>query len=439
MRTVLSLLIILLMLFVVIVSCTRKEIGFGDVPGNDYTKIVNIDTVGVRLSTVMLDSFQTSGTTSMLLGKYKDPYLGVVYASPFFRLNNTAASADIPVTAIFDSLIFIVRTNHYYYGDTSRLQTIYVNELSQAISYSFNDRLYNTSNVAVKSPSLGSRTVRINPSLTDSIIIKLSQAKGLELFEKVRQRSTDVTNSNDFLNYFKGISLSVAVSDTTAVYGLKGNNTMLMRMAYHHTTPVIESKYIDFPLEPDGYAFNRLVADRTGTSLPSSTTGIIEIPSTQTNNLAFSQYGMGLLLKMTFPSLRDIVRNDDIVRLLKAELVIRPTYGSFDRLRLPAKLYLAGTDGSNIMGAKVATLDGEEVQYSSPFIDAIYGEDSHYKFNITPYIDQLLNTPGSDDHGFFLLEEYSTASMHVNRAVINDANRPSYRTQLLLSVLVVNK
>lgn len=426
-------------MLLIVSSCSRKEIEFGDVPGNDYTKIVYIDSVGVQLSTVMLDSFQANGVTSMLLGKYKDPYLGVVSASPFFRLSNAGATADIPVTAVFDSLIFIVRTNHYYYGDTSKFQTIYVNELAQSISYSFNDKLYNTSNVAVKSPSLGSQTVRISPASTDSIIIKLSHTKGLELFEKVRQKSTDVTNADDFLNYFRGINLSVAASDTTAVFGLTGNNTMVMRLIYHHTTPVTESKYIDFPLEADSYAFNRLVADRAGTMLPSSTPGIIEIPSGQTANLAFTQYGMGLLLKMTFPSLRDIVRNDDIIRLLKAELVIRPAYGSFDKFRLPSQLFLAGTDGSNIMGSKVATPDGEQVQYSSPVIDAIYGENTFYKFNVTPYINQLVNTPGSEDHGFFLLEEFSTSSLHVNRAVMNDANKPAYRTQLLLSVLVVNK
>lgn len=429
----------LLLLVFAIVSCTKKEIDFGDVPDNDYTKIVYVDTVGVRLSTLLLDSFQTNGVTSMLLGKYKDPYLGIVSARPFFRLGNTAASADIPVTAVFDSLVFIIRTNHYYYGDTTRTQTIHVNELAQAISSSFNDKLYNTSDVAVKTPSLGSKTLRISPSVTDSIIIKLNAVKGLELFEKIRQRSTDVTNTSDFLNYFKGINLSVDALDTTAVYGITGSSTMVMRLVYHHTTPVIESRYIDFPLEADGYNFNQLTVDRTGTLLPSVTPGIVEIPSTQTGQLAFTQNGAGLLLKMTFPSLRDLLRNDDIVRLLKAEVVIRPTYGSFERLRLPSKLHLAVTDGSNIMGDKVLDPDGGEVQYADPVVDAIYGENSYYRFNVTAYINQLLNTAGSEDHGFFLLEERSAASVHVNRAVINDANRSSYRTQLVLSVLVVNK
>ena len=126
-----------------ILSCAKKEIEFGEEPENSYTKLVYIDTVGVQLSTLVTDSFATNGITSLLLGKYKDPYLGIVSTSPFFQLNPVSESVDIPSTAVFDSLVFILRLNKYYYGDTSRVQTIAVNELAQSINYSYNDKLYN--------------------------------------------------------------------------------------------------------------------------------------------------------------------------------------------------------------------------------------------------------------------------------------------------------
>jgi hypothetical protein len=424
----------------VMLSCQKKQIEFGDDPENNYTRLVYIDTVAVRLSTIITDSFPTGGATSFLLGKYNDPYLGIVSAKPFFQLSPVSDAVDIPSTAVFDSLVFIIRTSDYYYGDTSRAQTISVHELAQAISYSYNDQLYNTSNVNIKPVPLGSRTLKIAPVATDSIIIRLNNTKGFELFDKLRQRSTDVTNADNFLNYFRGICLSVGANDTTAVYGLNGNASMAMRVVYHLTTPAVENKYVDFTFNANTYAFNQVLTDRTGTGLPSSVNTLTEIPSAQTGNLGFTQTGTGLLLKMTFPSLRDIIKNDDIVKLLKADLLVRPAYLSFDRYihKLPGSLYLAVTDGSNIIGDVLADSSGA-AQYAAPYIDAIYGEDSHYRFNVTSYINQLLTTAGTTDYGLFLLEDWSASAMQVNRAVINDANRTKYKTQLVLSVAIINK
>ncbi len=433
-------LFILLVTVIVVSSCYKKTIEFGAEPENNFTRLVYIDTVDVKLSTVILDSFATNGATSLLLGKYTDPYLGVITAKPFFQLGLPAASVEIPATAVFDSLVFIIRKNTYYYGDTSRLQTIYVNELDQAISYSYNDKIYNSSSVAEKAIPLGSRTVRISPENTDSIVIRLDDIKGQELFTKLRQQSIDVTNVNEFLNYFKGISLSVGAADSSAIYRLSVASTMAMRLVYHHTTPSREDKYLDFPLQANDYVFNQLTSDRTGTLLPATSPGLKELFSSQTGNVSFSQTGMGLYLKMTFPSLRNLLQSGDIVKLLRADLVIRPAPLSFDRykFKLPSSFYLAETNGSNNVGNSVVDSTGDGVLYASPYIDDIYGENSYYKFNVTAYINQLLNTTGSADYGFYLFESWSTGSMQVNRVIISDDVHSDYKTKLLLTVLVVN-
>lgn len=434
--------IIALPVLFVLASCSKKEIEFGGVPENAYTKLVYVDTVSVQLSTVLLDSFQTNGATSLLLGKYKDPYLGTVSCRPFFQLSNPSTIPDIPASAVFDSLLFIIRTNHYYYGDTSRPQTIQVQELAQTISYSYNDKLYNTTDVAVKPVPLGTRTLKFSPSVTDSITIRLDNSKGLELYNKLLQKEDEVTDNDAFLNYFKGISLSVGGNDTTAVFGLTGASSMVMRVVYHHTTPTREETYIDFPLSVNDLVFNQVLTNRSGTGLDvPGPVGVKEIASVLTGNHSFSQYGTGVLLKMTFPSLKGILKNDNIVKLMKAELIIRPAALSFDRYtyRLPSSLFMLQTDGSNIGGSEVMDPSGSSVQKVTPVTDYIYGENSYYGFNVTPYINQLLNTGGSEDDGFFLLEETSTSSMHVNRVVVNDANRTNYKTQLLLSLLVINK
>jgi hypothetical protein len=429
----------LIVIAVILYSCYKKQIDFGDSTQNNYTSLAFVDTIGVRLSTVVTDSFATNSATSLLVGRYKDPYLGIVSTKAFFQLSYPGSVVNIPSSAVFDSLVFIVRTNHYYYGDTSRPQTISIHELSETISYSYNSKLYNTSNVNENATPLGSRTMLISPAATDSIVIRLSNAKGQEIFTKLQQQTAEVTQPSDFLNYFKGISISVGTGDTSAAYGLTGSTSMAMRLVYHLTTPYVQSGFVDFPMQVNDLAFNQVLSDRSGTGLPSS--GFAEILSTQTADHAFSQYGAGLLAKMTFPSLRDIIRSDKIVTLLKAELIIRPAAGSFDnnKYKLPTKLFMYITNGANAIGQPVEDSVKSGVDYENPVIDAIYGENTYYRFNITSYIGQMLTTAGSTDDGFFLLQSSGSSSMNVNRVVINDANRSNYKTQLLLTVLIVNK
>ncbi|MCW3118713.1 MAG: hypothetical protein JWM28_2795 [Chitinophagaceae bacterium] len=424
-----------------ITSCTRNQVNLGSVPENDYSRIVYIDTVGVQLSTVLTDSFSTSNPKSYLLGKYTDPYLGVVSGKPFFQLNKPSTLPDIPDQAVYDSLTLILRINHDYYGDTTSQETVYVNELSQSIVLGYNNLLYNNSNVEINPIALGSKTIRLRPATDDSIIIRLDNAKGAELFSKLKAKTLEMTSSDNFLNYFKGLSLSTGINDTSIVYGLM--DTVIMRVNYHTSTPFTVGSHIDFVSQANAESFNQILTNRTGTGIVSANNrGVTEIPSAQTKHLSFTQPATGLYLKLLFPSLKGVILSENIVRLLKAELIIRPLYQSFDRYKymLPASLYLVNTNGTNIPGGAVATAAGSAVQSVSPVIDNLYGQDNYYSFDVTTPVNTLINTAGSEDDGFFLVQGLAGSTLKLNRLVVGDATIPGgTTTQLKLSVLVINK
>lgn len=431
---------VLIVIAMVLICCTRKDIQFGDNPENNYTNIVFTDTVSVSLSTVMIDSFATNNASSLLLGRYKDPYLGIIAAKNFFQLTPPAIIPAIPSSAIYDSVTFIFRPDDYYYGDTTRPQTFYVNELSQSITHTYNNSLYNTSNVPVKPVPLGSKTFRLRPVLDDSVEIRLSDTKGAELFAKLRELSTDVTNSDNFLNYFKGISLSTGGNDTAAIYRVSGTSgVMSIRVHYHTTIPYPVKEYLDFTSLSNEYSFNQILTDRTGTGLVAGGSGLTEIGSLQTNNQSFLQSGTGIYLKMIFPSLRSVITTDKIVKLIKAELFIRPTYLSFDRnkYKLPSSLSLELTDASNITGSPVYDSTGSAIQYVSPVIDDLYGENNYYRFNVTAYINQWMTTAGSEDDGVFVVDNSSAISM--DRLIVNNAVHGSQSSKLLLYMIIINK
>lgn len=423
-------------------ACERKDIAFGTIPENNHTRLVFTDTISVNISTVLTDSFATNGDSVFLIGRYKDPYLGAVSARSFFQMTVPSSLPEIPATAKFDSLSLIVRLNHYYYGDTSKTQTIQVYELANAISYSYNNKLYNTSDVAVKPSLFGSKTLKISPNANDSIIIRLDDNKGLELFSKLRQSAADITTENDFLNYFRGISIAMDNNDSSAVYGLSGAaGSVVMRVHYHNTIPYPESQYTDFTSLANDYAFNQILTDRSATGLIPGTTGTTEIVADKTNGFSFTQPGTGLLLKMTFPALSSVLNNENIVKLLKAELLIRPTYLSFDKqlYKLPAQLYLAQTDATNSTGNTIMDSTGYSVQYASPVIDDIYGENNYYRFNITSYINELLYTTGSSNRGVFVINNPTSSKVNVDRLVVNNLSKAGQPSQLLLSFMIINQ
>ena len=441
MRKLTSKFLLIITACIVIVSCTRNEIEFGSTPENNYTSIVFTDTVGVLLSTVFVDSFVTSSATSLLLGKYRDPYFGTISAKNFFQLTSPSAQT-IPDNAVYDSMTFVFRPNGYYYGDTSLQQTFNVYEIAEAMTFSYNSSFYNTSTVAVKPTPLGSKTIRLRPVADDSVEIRLDDTKGREFFSKLKNQSTDITIEENFLNYFHGISLATG-NDLAAVYGIDGSAGSIVMSVYYHTTiPQPVNYRIDFSSLANTYSFNQIIPDRTGTGLVSAgINNLTEIAASQTNNVSFLQPGTGVFLKMTFPSLHGILSSEKIIKLVKAELYIRPAYLSFDKnkYKLPSPLYLNQTDESNVFGDQVIDTSGTGVLYTYPVTDDIYGENNYYRLNITSYINGLLTNSGTEDNGFYLMHTTSPSSMNLNRVVVNNSLHEGQSTKLYLYFVEINK
>lgn len=420
-------------------NCTRSDVPFGTVPDEGYTKIVAVDSIGIEMATVFRDSFETNNISSYLLGRYQDPYLGSVAGKAYMQFTIPASTPEIPASAVFDSITVLLYPNTYYYGDTTQALTFRIQELDQTIVHSYSSFLYNTSSIPVKSQVLGQKRLTLRPNATDSISIRLDDAKGQELFTKLRQGATELSDEANFLNYFKGLRIDVDDADVGAVYGFKGSGgNFIIRLHYHHTFPYHEDQYIDFASLGNDLAFNQLLPDRTGTGLVSTGGYVSEIPSAQTDHLAFMQTGMRTRIKITFPTLRSLLYQNKLIKLLKAELILRPaelsyTTGSY---RLPSQMYLINTDATNVDGQQVMDSTGSAVLKVDPVIDAIYGENTYYRFNITSYINVLLNAAGSEQSGFLLNHEESNANL--TRLVLNDRFRNTRTSQLLLSLLIIN-
>ncbi|MBC8033883.1 MAG: DUF4270 family protein [Chitinophagaceae bacterium] len=418
-----------LMLFFFITSCEKKDIPFGENFIESFTDIVVVDTLTPVLSTYKLDSFPTSGTGTILLGSYQDTVFGNTKASSFFQLGLPGFS--IGEDAVFDSVTFIMYSNNQYYGDTTVTQQISVHELTENLQLpSERTAFYNNRPAFAFNPSaLGTKQLIPRPSRSESIEIRLNSAKGAELFLKMKNKSDEVINQENFLRYFKGIHLESTAPLNASVLGFRVSDTALkMRVYYRERGVEFTERFVDFPVTSPALQYNQIAIDRSATPLKDLPSGDPVVPSAALRNAAYVQYSTGLIAKVTFPYLQNLLTIDDAGKILRADLIIKPLPGSFSGpFRLPRQLDISLTDNINTIGPVVGS--------ANLFNDFVNGENTGYTYDITSYLQSELRVNEAARRGLLI---YSPSTSLFNRLVIGDettGNRA--RIQVRINYLVV--
>jgi hypothetical protein len=427
-------------------SCYKKDIQVGSDLAESHTRIITVDTIGVVLSSYVLDSFRTNNKNFALIGNYHDALMGKTTASTFLQPGLPTLSEDastlLPKHATFDSIVLYMKPNGYYYGDTTVPYSISVYELAQQPSEDLErPQIWNKSDVPVLSGGpIATWSRPIRPSVNDSIVVQLPYAKGKDFFDKIQAKATQFSTQDLFLEYFKGLAIKPSNTTSGAVYGFNlADSSVKLRLHYHLGLPYKQDKVLEFIITRTGLQFNRIVTDRSGTSLQPTFALQKEFFASQANPFAFTQTGTGVYLKAKFPSLRDVLKVDEVVRLIDARLILRPVRGTYDKYgkRLPAPLKMQMTDLSNNAGNELPDSTGQALLQSFPVIDDVYGINTTYSFNITSYINALINTPGTAENGMFILEQNPEAATQINRAIIGSLQNANYQTKLILNILTI--
>lgn len=424
------------------VACQKKEIQFGSGLTDSFTRLLTVDTLTPFLSTVVLDSFPTSGNSVLFIGRTIDQIMGPTTAQTFFQLElpTAAQNAEIPDDAVYDSTVLVLQPNNKWYGDTSKAITFTAYEMAEQADFTYSSRLWNTSSFPWLPAALSTVTRNFSPA-RDSLVLKIRDNKGSEFFQKIRDKAPEFQTSDAWLNYFKGITIKSNASDNGAVYSFKADSSTLMRIHYHITWPYYEKKTIDFYLTRKEYQFNQLLVNRTGTPLEKKNDGQEEYFPTDTEPYAFSQTGMGVMLKVKFPSLQDVKIMGKTIKLLQAILILKPVEGSFDQYTFPlcSSLYMAQTNATNIIGQDLVNVGGDATITATPQIDDVYRLNTNYSFDITHYVEYLLGLNNSAEMGLFILEQPPGSTTLLNRAVIGTKQHPQYRSQLKLTLLTTTE
>ena len=421
---------LLSLVFFSINSCEKQSIDFGTgFIDNTITNLVMVDTSTVDISTIQVDSSISSNTNTILSGNYNDEQFGKIKAQSFLQLGIPAATYDIPDGSVFDSIEVVLKLNKTFYGDTLSPYTVTIHQLIDPITYApYQYSFYNTNSRAYNADALGSNQLVIQPSSRDTVAIKLSASMGMDLFNKLQTKDPVVQTNDQFINYFKGLAI-VGGLNNNLIMGF--SDSLTMRLHYHKPGVFVQNAVILFSIKEANYQFNNIVSDRTG--MPIATLNSSRsLSSAKTNNAGFAQYITGAMVKIRFPYLRDLYLLPNFVKIIKAELIIKPVQNSsLGYYNLPPYLRLSLTDQANLLGANLAiatSATATSVQYGNLYKDNLYGTQTTYTYDVTNYLQTQIAIALNNQNGLLISPPNNTAIF--NRLLIADGTNSTNKTQV---------
>lgn len=417
-------------------SCQTDNLEGDFVVGSDYLSINNkvllIDTLTVDVSTINFDSLVTSNQSRILIGNYTDPILGKVKSESYLELipdtYNLGSSSDTEtINYVFDSIAMILKYDRYYYGDTTKVQTINIHQLTQKVKPNIDDdSFYNNSALSYNSQSIGSRTFYPKPIGKDSVNIQMDATFGKNLFDKLK--NNEFTSSDEFNDYFKGIVIKPSTENSSNVVGF--TTACVMRLYFKQANSNSEVTYTkDFTIADVSKQFNNISLDKTGTILQNLPDSRNKLSSELTNNSAFIQSGTGVACRVDFPFIKQLKYISEKGVIVDAELIIKPIKNSASAL-YPIKdsLQVYECDHLNRISKILTNSDGSQKLAKLNTTPDEFNENIGYKINIGSFLHQEMTKIYGAKSSLILT--FPNIAKGVNRIVLGNQKNAENKLQL---------
>lgn len=398
-----------------------------------------VDSFSVRMSTVKLDSIPTSATTVGLIGFFENSATGSVQANTYANFDLTSTISGISDEEVFDSITIQLFYSGYQVGDTTQLQKLQVYRLTNQLALREADDsktyLYNTSSFPHENTSCGKLDYYPNDA-DGSIEIRLDDAIGQDIIQKVMDDADEVANNTNFNEYLKGFVIMPTYDSGRGIIGFSADSTQLTIYAHHMDFEKVEDTFA-FTVSSDNTYYNQIITDRSGTPFESLSGQREELLSTSSGNLAYIEGSAGVVARIDFPSLNDIFKLENKI-LLKAELELRPADETYET-ELPTKLDFYKTDKVNRIGDQLTYTNssGSSVSLEASLsLDELYHDNSSYTIDLTTFLsDELSGNYYDTNDGLIitvpLSDLLSTADLLILNGEKNKSNKPKLKLYFL--------
>jgi hypothetical protein len=432
--------VVMLFLGLGFISC-NSDVDAGEfVVGSDYlavnNKVILIDTLSLEMSTINFDSLVTSNQSRILIGNYDDPVFGKVKSESYFQLSAVSyplynENSDTEGTNyVFDSIAMILKYDNYFYGDTTKVQSFSIHQLTQKVKPVSDDgnniSFYNNATLNFDAKSLGGISYKPHPTGKDSIIIKMDNDFGEALFLKLKKR--ELTNFDEFTAYLKGLTLQSTANTSTSVIGF--NTSSIVRLYYSKYQGDAETSLIkDFSILDASKQFNNITLDRSGTIIQDLPVSTSKLSSVQTGNKAFIQSGTGMACRIDFPSIKQLKYIATKGAIVDAVLLIKPQNNLYsDAYPLPDSLQVFTCDKLNRIKGSLYNAKGDVLYAVLNKTNDEFNENVEYKISIGAFLQSEM-VKQSDNKSSLILT-LPTISKAVDRVVLGDQKNTSNKMEL---------
>jgi hypothetical protein len=378
---------LILLLILIVMNACEKDFPVGGKFIVSQTEINLIDTLSVSLSTVILDTLNNCGTGTMLVGNYEDEIFGGFSSKSFFQIG-VPETNDVQTDDHYDSLTLVLKYNQYWFGDTTQSLTISAHPLTEKIEYDYDEIIKSETAFDYDPQPIGSITFNPRPNNpVGSISIRLSDELGIDLFTKMMEGDDLLDAAKDFLEYFPGVALVADKTSEGIIIGLSGDPENIKIYLHTSREKDLTEEEIVYRIGMYDYnkQFNNITRDFSATQFNALVEQRYDLPSSKSDDLTFLQGGTGLAIKVTFPSLPEILLRDQ-GKIVEAKLSISPLKNSYNEFDLPDNLMLYELDKLN------RVFDNQSsIASSIKLVDEQYNEQTTFSFDISSYLEYELS------------------------------------------------
>lgn len=393
-------------------ACNRPaEIG-ADFFTEESFNLEEIDSFDLRFSTIIRDSLATGNSNRLLVGRKVDADFGVVQSNAFFKLQYPSFPELEEDFVSFDSITMLLDYDGYFYYDTLKSATFSVHQLTEEIETD-EERglLYNNSVFDFNPIPLGTRTFSPRPLRDEPIEIRLDDAFGMELFQKILDDADELSSSTNFNEFIKGFAIVPSEMTDAALLGFNVNSGLRLHYSDNSELPALEEV---FEISNNtALQFNQIIGDRAGTALENLEIEEEPLPSNLANKQAFIQNGTGLEMRIEIPNLRDLQAQKEDFLVSKATLELYPKIESLDDIEdLPFVLSVDWVDEDNDLVSSFSETVLE--------VDFEFNRDTRYSLDLTPFVDFQINRDEINEDALLFSISSPATNASVNRVVFGD-------------------
>ncbi|MFD1771064.1 DUF4270 family protein [Sphingobacterium suaedae] len=417
--------------------------------GNSALGVNSLDTFSVQASTFLLDPLPTGNQGVLLTGSLEDEYIGRAKISSFFRLEMPDISREFSNDVQFDSLTLRLFYNGYSYGDTTQIMHLSVHRLTEALDprelsialeddeypvFVSSENLYADQSFAYDTTPLGKIQFIPKPkSVQDTVLIRLDQTLGNELFQMVLKKDSKLVSEDEFLEYLKGLAI-IPSEDAHAIIGFKDSIAFNLHYSYERQS---DGRRIRDSLTigkgDNTYQYNHVETDRSAGLLKALSHDKQEITAAASEGRTFIQGTTGLVTRLRFPYLRETL-GTSATAINQAQLIVETDQSETG--------YIPPLDSLIILKAnKYGTPTALLQNAAGSSIMAVYETGSssggvgrgRYVFDVTNYIHELVNTKTyNGDESLLLSLPTSDLLKKMDLLYIaTDANKPAITLNIL--------